>query len=214
MPAGWLGWFVADPLHPRLRVRPRPKSVDFHDVENQHTAKDLESEPAKKAIQSGDSRRTFGQCVSRVVVHYPVEIWLWPNPEGKEGQLAPTPRRCSASCLKYRQCVLEECESDIQYPPYHNTWCRTSVAVHNATVQHLLSTVSQTRIRPSWCCRQMRDSSAKTTSFHSAAHILLSSPHWRRRRLWFYVKGRPSNGRLADRQLYCKRRRMVRKYTE
>ncbi|GFS56239.1 hypothetical protein TNCV_2769161 [Trichonephila clavipes] len=37
--------------------------------------------------------------------------------EGKEGQLAPTPRICSAGCLKYRQCVLEECESDIQYRP-------------------------------------------------------------------------------------------------
>ncbi|GFU57682.1 hypothetical protein TNCV_3638371 [Trichonephila clavipes] len=44
----------------------------------------------------------------------------------------------------------------------------------------------------------MRDSSVKTTSFHSAAHILLSSHHWWRRRLWFCVKGRPSNGRLAD----------------
>ncbi|GFV24965.1 transposable element Tcb2 transposase [Trichonephila clavipes] len=34
MPAGWRGWFVARLLHLRLRVRPRPKSVDFHDVEN------------------------------------------------------------------------------------------------------------------------------------------------------------------------------------
>ncbi|GFV89541.1 hypothetical protein TNCV_5016591 [Trichonephila clavipes] len=68
----------------------------------------------------------------------------------------------------------------------------------------------QTRIRPSWCCRQMGVSSVKTTSFHSAAHILLSSHHWWRRRLWFCVKGRPSNGRLADRQLCCERRRMVR----
>ncbi|GFU75749.1 hypothetical protein TNCV_1652091 [Trichonephila clavipes] len=75
----------------------------------------------------------------RVGTHYPVEIWLWPSPEGKEGQLAPTPRRYSAGCLKYRQCVLEKCESDI---PYHNTRCRTSVAVHNAAVQHPLSMVS------------------------------------------------------------------------
>ncbi|GFW20614.1 uncharacterized protein TNCV_1048371 [Trichonephila clavipes] len=67
-----------------------------------------------------------------------------------------------------------------------------------------------TRIRPSWCSRQMRDSSVKTTSFHYAAHILLSSHHWRRRRLWFFVKGRPSNGCLEDRPLCCKRRRMVR----
>ncbi|GFV35665.1 hypothetical protein TNCV_1892751 [Trichonephila clavipes] len=60
----------------------------------------------------------------------------------------------------------------------------------------------------------MRDSSVKTTSFHSATHILLSSHHWRRRRLWFCVKGKPSNGRFADRPFYCKRRRMVRADTE
>ncbi|GFX08028.1 hypothetical protein TNCV_1237091 [Trichonephila clavipes] len=34
MPAGWSSWFVACLLYPRLRVRPRPKSVDFPDVEN------------------------------------------------------------------------------------------------------------------------------------------------------------------------------------
>ncbi|GFY22145.1 hypothetical protein TNCV_3297881 [Trichonephila clavipes] len=56
----------------------------------------------------------------------------------------------------------------------------------------------------------MRDSSVKTTSFHSAAHILLSSHHWQRRRKWFCVKGRISNGRLADRPLCYKRLRMVR----
>ncbi|GFX70775.1 hypothetical protein TNCV_1337371 [Trichonephila clavipes] len=54
----------------------------------------------------------------------------------------------------------------------------------------------------------MRDSSVKTTSFHSATHILLSSHHWWWRRLWFCVKGRPCNGRLPDRPLCCKRRRM------
>ncbi|GFS70879.1 hypothetical protein TNCV_2719631 [Trichonephila clavipes] len=45
-----------------------------------------------------------------MVTHYPVAIWLWPSPGGKERQLAPTHRRCSAGCLKYRLCVLEECE--------------------------------------------------------------------------------------------------------
>ncbi|GFX78085.1 hypothetical protein TNCV_972391 [Trichonephila clavipes] len=57
------------------------------------------------------------ECVPRVVAYYPVEIWLWPSPDGKEGQLAPTYRTCNAGCLKYRQCVLEECESVIQYRP-------------------------------------------------------------------------------------------------
>ncbi|GFW03834.1 hypothetical protein TNCV_2049501 [Trichonephila clavipes] len=54
----------------------------------------------------------------------------------------------------------------------------------------------------------MRDSSVKINSFHSATHILLSSYHWRWRRLWFCVKGRQSNGHLADGPLCCKRRRM------
>ncbi|GFV38619.1 hypothetical protein TNCV_132581 [Trichonephila clavipes] len=34
VPARWCGWFVAALLHLRLRVRPLPKSVDFHDAEN------------------------------------------------------------------------------------------------------------------------------------------------------------------------------------
>ncbi|GFU94825.1 hypothetical protein TNCV_4552771 [Trichonephila clavipes] len=72
----------------------------------------------------------------------------------------------------------------------------------------------QTRIRQSWGGRQIRDSTVKTTSFHSATHILLSSHHWWRRCLWFCVKGRQSNGRLSDRPLCCKRRRMVRADTE
>ncbi|GFT98651.1 hypothetical protein TNCV_3829431 [Trichonephila clavipes] len=54
----------------------------------------------------------------------------------------------------------------------------------------------------------MRDSSVRNALFHTAAHILLSFHYWRRRRLWFCVKGRPRNGRLADRPLCCKRRRM------
>ncbi|GFW73230.1 hypothetical protein TNCV_2798941 [Trichonephila clavipes] len=55
----------------------------------------------------------------------------------------------------------------------------------------------------------MSDSSVRTTSFHSTAHILLSSHHWWRRRLWFCIKGRPSNVRHVDRPLCCKRRRKV-----
>ncbi|GFX59981.1 hypothetical protein TNCV_4984921 [Trichonephila clavipes] len=76
---------------------------------------------------------------------------------------------------------------------------------HSASPLHAL----QTRIRPSWGCRKMRKSSVKTTSFHSATHVLLSSHHRRRRRLWFCVKGRRSKGRLADKPLCCKRHRMV-----
>ncbi|GFY36620.1 uncharacterized protein TNCV_28241 [Trichonephila clavipes] len=35
MTGGWRGWFVAGVPPPRLQVRPRPKSVDFRDAENQ-----------------------------------------------------------------------------------------------------------------------------------------------------------------------------------
>ncbi|GFU83659.1 hypothetical protein TNCV_1411971 [Trichonephila clavipes] len=34
MPTGWRGWFITVLLNLRFRVRPRPKSVDFHDAEN------------------------------------------------------------------------------------------------------------------------------------------------------------------------------------
>ncbi|GFV79879.1 hypothetical protein TNCV_1727041 [Trichonephila clavipes] len=96
--------------------------------------------------------------------------------------------------------------SRVRYPiPPHSIipgagplwWCMTQISI-------LSPRCLLTRIRPSWSCRQMRDSSVKTTSYHSATHILLSSHHWRQRRLWFCVKGRPSNGRLADRPLCCK----------
>ncbi|GFU42213.1 hypothetical protein TNCV_4554041 [Trichonephila clavipes] len=33
-PAGWRSWFAAGLVLLRLRVRPRPKLVDFHDAEN------------------------------------------------------------------------------------------------------------------------------------------------------------------------------------
>ncbi|GFV11569.1 hypothetical protein TNCV_975591 [Trichonephila clavipes] len=123
--------------------------------------------------------KNFGQCVPRGVAHYPVQIWLWPRPEGKEGQLAPTPRRCTAGCLQNRQCVLEECESDNPIPPH--TMIPGAGPVGRCVTQLfsiLFPRCLQIRIRPSWCCRQMRDSSVKATSFHSAAHILLSEHHW------------------------------------
>ncbi|GFU63470.1 hypothetical protein TNCV_45161 [Trichonephila clavipes] len=88
---------------------------------------------------------------------------------------------------------------------------------HDPTIQIpsiLSSRCLQTRIRPSWYCRQMRYSSVKTISFQSDADFLLSSHHWWRRRLWLCVKGRPSNGRLAGIPLCCKRRQMVRADTE
>ncbi|GFU89908.1 hypothetical protein TNCV_163931 [Trichonephila clavipes] len=104
-----------------------------------------------------------------------------------EGQLAPTPRRCSAGCLKYWQCVLEKC-GDINTAHTIIPGAKISVAVHNAAVQHPSHGVSRLESDHRGVCRQMRYSSVKTT-FHSILpHILLSSHHWRRRHLWFCVK--------------------------
>ncbi|GFV48842.1 DUF4817 domain-containing protein [Trichonephila clavipes] len=55
----------------------------------------------------------------------------------------------------------------------------------------------------------MRDSSVKITPFNYTNHTLLSSHHWWQRRLWFCVRGRPSNGRLADTPICCIWRRML-----
>ncbi|GFW63714.1 hypothetical protein TNCV_4940061 [Trichonephila clavipes] len=54
-----------------------------------------------------------------------------------------TPQRCSTACSVYLQCVLEGCVIEIQFhPPNHDTESRTSVAMHNATVQPPLTTES------------------------------------------------------------------------
>ncbi|GFS50259.1 transposable element Tc3 transposase [Trichonephila clavipes] len=50
--------------------------------------------------------------------------------------------------------------------------------------------------------------------FNSVVYFHGSSHHWRRKRLWFSVKGKRSNGRLADIPLCCKRRRKVQADTE
>ncbi|GFT98539.1 hypothetical protein TNCV_1352271 [Trichonephila clavipes] len=59
------------------------------------------------------------------------------NAECEGGPRAPTPQRCSAGCSVYRQCVLEGDGIEI-----HDTGCRTSVAMRNATVQQPLNAVS------------------------------------------------------------------------
>ncbi|GFV38689.1 hypothetical protein TNCV_4420571 [Trichonephila clavipes] len=91
---------------------------------------------------------------------------------------------------------------------------RVAVIVGDAAVQHRLSTVSPDSNPTTVVLQTGDDSLVKTTSFHTAALILLSSHHWRRRLLWFCIKCRPSNRSLTDRPLCCKRCRMVRADTE
>ncbi|GFX66788.1 hypothetical protein TNCV_3048861 [Trichonephila clavipes] len=49
-PAGWRGWFVAGFLHPRLRGRLRPKSMDFHDAENRQRSCHMIIRPVKDPL--------------------------------------------------------------------------------------------------------------------------------------------------------------------
>ncbi|GFT24184.1 hypothetical protein TNCV_2064251 [Trichonephila clavipes] len=58
---------------------------------------------------------------------------------------APTPQRCSASYSVYRKCVLDGCGSvcvKSDTTPNNDTGYRTSVVMHNAIDQQLLTTKS------------------------------------------------------------------------
>ncbi|GFT86190.1 hypothetical protein TNCV_3257691 [Trichonephila clavipes] len=76
--------------------------------------------------QAGQRKKQFNLVIDEEPLDNACHVWsriillknmAVPNPEGKEGQMSPTPGRCSPGCLKYRQCVLEECERDIQHRP-------------------------------------------------------------------------------------------------
>ncbi|GFV79700.1 retrovirus-related Pol polyprotein from transposon opus [Trichonephila clavipes] len=105
--------------------------------------------------------------------------------------------------------ALKESDSDIQYRPIPKYPVQDQFAVLVQLLSILSPRCLQTQIRPLWSCRHMRDFSINTKSFHSATLILLSSNYWWQRRLWFCVKGRPSNRRLVGRPRCCKRRRML-----
>ncbi|GFX01897.1 hypothetical protein TNCV_370861 [Trichonephila clavipes] len=100
--------------------------------------------------------------------------------------------------------------------PNLDTCCRTTVVMHNATVkQQHLTTVSPNS-NPTTVILQIEAEfvSKHKMSFHSVVHVHRSSHHWWRQRLWPPLKGKRSNGRLADNPLFCKRRRMVRTNNE
>ncbi|GFX22571.1 hypothetical protein TNCV_2785061 [Trichonephila clavipes] len=54
---------------------------------------------------------------------------------------AATPHRCSADCSVYRQSVLEGRGMKYNTTPNHDTGCRTNVAIYNAIVQQLFTTI-------------------------------------------------------------------------
>ena len=93
-------------------------------------------------MQSEGRRRSLEQCVSRVVALYPVEMWPLASSEGMGGQQALTPQRYSAGWSVYRQCVLGGAGVESNTTSNHNTDCMTSMAMHKATVQQSLTTVS------------------------------------------------------------------------
>ncbi|GFX90917.1 hypothetical protein TNCV_3167481 [Trichonephila clavipes] len=74
-------------------------------------------------------------CVPLVLAHYPVVIRLMARADCMRGPPAPTPQTCIVGCSMHQQSVLEGCRSELQS---HNKLLyrvRTSVSMHNATVQ-------------------------------------------------------------------------------
>ncbi|GFV68349.1 hypothetical protein TNCV_576011 [Trichonephila clavipes] len=74
----------------------------------------------RKIQRTSRSDKQFNLVIDEEPLNNAGHLWsciilLKYGSEGKEGQLAPPAWRCSVGCLKYRQCVLEECESDIKY---------------------------------------------------------------------------------------------------
>ncbi|GFX33372.1 hypothetical protein TNCV_812341 [Trichonephila clavipes] len=108
----------------------------------------------------------------RVVMYYPVGIRLIASAECMIRPRAPTPPRCSVGCSVYRQCILEKCGGEIQYHPNHDTGCRTSVAIHNATVQQPFTTASPNSNPSNACSFQSRvnESMDALRTFHSSVN--------------------------------------------
>ncbi|GFX03289.1 uncharacterized protein TNCV_3555171 [Trichonephila clavipes] len=86
--------------------------------------------------------RTLEHCVQHVLAPYPVGIWLMASAECMGGPRAPTPQRCGTGCSVYQKCVLEHVQVKLNTTSDHGTGCKTRVAMHNATVQQPLITVS------------------------------------------------------------------------
>ncbi|GFY31451.1 hypothetical protein TNCV_4990101 [Trichonephila clavipes] len=76
--------------------------------------------------------------------------------------------------------------------PNHDSGCRTSVAMHNATVQHPLTMASPN----SNLTIIMWQAEAGSVIKHNIVPFRPSLHHWRRKRLSFPVKGKRSNRRL------------------
>ncbi|GFV91753.1 hypothetical protein TNCV_4763181 [Trichonephila clavipes] len=68
--------------------------------------------------------------------------------------------------------------------------------MHNATGQQPLTSVSPNSNLTT--VRQKRYSSVNTMSFHSVIHVHYSLHHLCCKSLWFPIKGKRSNGFLAD----------------
>ncbi|GFX10186.1 hypothetical protein TNCV_1865841 [Trichonephila clavipes] len=108
---------------------------------------------------------------------------------------APTSHKYSAGCSIYQQCILKGCGSEIQY---HDTGCRTSVEMHNATVQQPLTSVYLNSNLTIVMLQAEAGYVSKHISFHSIGHVHGSLHHWRHKHLWFPVRSIRSNGRLTD----------------
>ncbi|GFU64908.1 hypothetical protein TNCV_785591 [Trichonephila clavipes] len=92
----------------------------------------------------------------------------------------------------------------------HDTVCRTSVAMHNATVQQPLAIVFSNSNPIIVTLQTEVGFVSKHDVFPFSGPCRLSLHHWKHKCLWYSVKGKRSNRRLANIPLCCKRRRMVR----
>ncbi|GFW68984.1 hypothetical protein TNCV_2918821 [Trichonephila clavipes] len=93
--------------------------------------------------------------------------------------------------------------------PNHDTGCKTSVVMHNGTVQQPLTMVSPNS-NPTIMILQTEVGFVNKNNvvpFHGLCPC--SSHHWRHKRMWFPVKGKQSNKHFADILLCCKQRLIV-----
>ncbi|GFY18166.1 hypothetical protein TNCV_2045721 [Trichonephila clavipes] len=76
--------------------------------------------------------------------------------------------------------------------------------MHNTTVQQPITTVSP-NLNLTIMMLQAEAGFVSLMLFHSVVHVHRSSHYWRRKRLWFPVKGKGSKGYFVDISFCCKR---------
>lgn len=150
--------------------------------------------------------------MSCVVAHYAFGIGLKASSKCMWVPRASTlQKRWSTGFSVYWQWVLEGCGSEIQYPFNHDTGYRTNVAMHTATVQEPLTTVSPN-------CVSILQTVAGFINKPNVVPFRWPCPLFFAplvaQNKWIPAKDKRSNICFVDISLICMRRRMVRRDTE